>query len=319
MVDIARAARLLELKPLRHFVAVVEARNLSRAAETLHITQPALTRSIKKLETLVEASLLEREPRGVTPTEAGHALYRSAIRLLNQAERAVAEVAEVASGSSGHVDIGVAALFARDIIDDVVVRMTKTTPSLSLTMAEGYFEELAPAVSEGKLDVALTNFPPAAIPSGLVAEPLIDVRTWFVVGTSHPLAGRDTVSLRELFECRWAVVDQQHVTDVLDQYFASEGLPGLKGAVHSNSLNTLRSLVASGAFVSLLPEHVIRRDMRRGDIVTLPMPGTPFERKSGLIYREAPDPRPAVARFIETVRESASHFDAGADLGSADP
>ena len=308
MVDTARCARLMELKLLRHFVAVVDEENLSRAAKTLHITQPALTRSIKNLESLVQAELLDRLPRGVAPTEAGRALYRSAKRILNQTDRAVVEVAEIAAGTRGHVDIGVAALFARDIIDDVVVQLAKSTPSLSLTITEGFFEEQAPAVSEGRLDVALTNFPPTAMPTGLTSEPLLDLTSWFVVGCEHSLAGKDEISLQDLFHSRWAVVNQRHMTDLLDQFFASEGLPTLKGAVHSNSLNTLRALVLSNEFVSLLPEHFIRRDLVAGKIARLRVDGTPMQRKGGLIYRSSPEPRAAVARFIDAVRESAEAF-----------
>lgn len=298
----------MELKPLRHFVAVVDAGNLSRAAEALYMTQPAMTRSVKNLEALLGTTLLERLPRGVAPTEAGKSLYRSAVRILNQTERAVVEVAEITAGTRGHVDMGVAALFSRDIIDEVVVELARSTPSLSLTISEGYFEEQAIAVSEGRLDVALTNFPPTALPVGLVAEPLIDLRSWFVVGKSHPLAQRSEIPRKELFEARFAVVNQRHVTDFLDQYFATEGLPTLKGAVQSNSLNTLKALVSSGEFVSLMPEHFIRRDLAAGDIVRLEMEATPLLRRGGLIYRERPEPRAAVALLINAVRSAAKHF-----------
>ena len=77
----------MEFKQLRHFVAVVECGTLSGAAEILNITQPALTRSIKNLEGDLEAQLLERQSRGVIPTEAGYRLYDQAKMILNEAAR----------------------------------------------------------------------------------------------------------------------------------------------------------------------------------------------------------------------------------------
>ena len=76
----------MELRHLRHFAAVVEAGNLSKAAEKVFISQPALTRSIKNLEDIVGAELLERRPRGMVPTPAGIALYRYAQLMLNEAK-----------------------------------------------------------------------------------------------------------------------------------------------------------------------------------------------------------------------------------------
>ncbi|NDE02288.1 MAG: LysR family transcriptional regulator, partial [Gammaproteobacteria bacterium] len=84
----------MELRQLRHFVAVVDSANLSRAAERVAISQPALTRSIKNLEDLLGVELLERQPRGVVPTEAGLALYHHAQIVLNACQRLTREVRE---------------------------------------------------------------------------------------------------------------------------------------------------------------------------------------------------------------------------------
>lgn len=89
----------MELRQLRHFVAVVDSANLSRAAERVAISQPALTRSIKNLEDLLGVELLERQPRGVAPTEAGLALYHHAQIVLNACQRLTREVRELERGT----------------------------------------------------------------------------------------------------------------------------------------------------------------------------------------------------------------------------
>lgn len=90
----------MELRQLRHFVAVVECGNLSRASRKVHISQPALTRSIKALEDLLRARLLDRKPRGVVPTPTGDIFYQHAKLILNECARAKDDIADAESGAT---------------------------------------------------------------------------------------------------------------------------------------------------------------------------------------------------------------------------
>jgi len=126
----------MELRHLRHFVAVVDAGNLSKAADRVCITQPALTRSIKNLEAYLAAELLERRPRGIVPTPAGDALYRYARLMLNEAARAQAEVKAVHKGAKGELAVGIAAMFGDHIVDRVVAAVCGAGHDVALTVTE---------------------------------------------------------------------------------------------------------------------------------------------------------------------------------------
>ena len=121
-----------DLKQLRHFVCVVDTGNITRAAELQYITQPALTRSIKKMEERIGAKLLDRTPRKITPTEAGRVLYRYAKIIINQAERALLDVTAVSQGEQGHVHIGIAALFAPTLISHLIPHLSARFPGLQV-------------------------------------------------------------------------------------------------------------------------------------------------------------------------------------------
>jgi DNA-binding transcriptional LysR family regulator len=138
----------MELRQLRHFVAVVDSANLSRAAERVAISQPALTRSIKNLEDLLGVELLERQPRGVVPTEAGLALYHHAQIVLNACLRLTREVRELERGTSGTVYVGVGSLYATHITSRVAENLSESQPRLALVINEAFFEELLVKVKD---------------------------------------------------------------------------------------------------------------------------------------------------------------------------
>lgn len=303
----------LEIKQLRQFMVVVDIGCVSKASEQLHITQPALTRNIKNLEESLGALLLDRKPRGVVPTEAGQALYRYAHLILNEAKRAARDVQAIATGKKGHVHIGVAALFANTIVDRMVEALTDASPGVRLRITEGFFEELVGGLGQGKLDVILSNFPPDAVPADMQFEPLLTLRSHFVVGQSHPLAGRVRVTTDELCAAEWALVRRPHVADFLDSFFASQGFPALTGSIETNSLSALKSLVLSGRYVSLLAEAWVSPELRSGAIVALPVPGAPVLRHAGLITRGSAEQRPVVARAVEVLRDVCTSWQADQD------
>ncbi|MCA3255091.1 MAG: LysR family transcriptional regulator [Alphaproteobacteria bacterium] len=292
----------MELRHLRHFAAVVELGNLSKAADRVFISQPALTRSIKNLEELVGATLLDRRPRGVVPTPAGATLYEYARLMLNEAARARAEIKAIAAGAKGHLAVGMAAMFADHIVDRAVARVCADDADVSLTVRQGFLEELVEALADGRLDVIFSNLGQGQMPDDLLVEPVYELRAYAYAGAAHPLVGRRRLSKEELLEARWAVVDQPHMADFLDRYFSADGLPAPRHVVRTNSLNLIRSLLTTGGFVGILPEHLIRLRARRGEIRRLDAPDCPVVRKAGLITRKGAPPRPLLTQFVAELK-----------------
>jgi DNA-binding transcriptional LysR family regulator len=296
----------MELRHLRHFVAVVDSGNLSRAADRVFISQPALTRSIKTLEDLLGAPLLERRPRGVVPTAAGQALYAHASLILNEAARARAEVKAVTAGTRGELVIGIAAMFADHVIDRVVARFAASGDAAgvrpAIVVTQGFLEDLLASLREGRTDIVFANLSEGSLGTDLRVEPLMSVNAYAYAGAQHPLAARRRIGKEELLAENWAVVDQAHMRDFLDRWFAADGLPPPAFAVRTNSLNLIRSLLASGRFVGILPEHLVAIRARRGEVRRLDVPDCPIVRRAGLITRAAGRVRPVMHEFMALVR-----------------
>ncbi len=292
----------MELRHLRHFAAVVDAGNLSKAAERVCISQPALTRSIKNLEDLVGAELLERRPRGMVPTPAGDALYRYARLMLNEAVRAKAEVRAVQAGARGELAIGMAAMFADHIVDRAVAAVCGASGDIALTVTQGFLEDLVEALRDGQLDVIFSNLSNMILPDDVVVEAMLDLNAYVYAGAAHPLVTQPKIDKAMLIDQRWAIVDQPHMRDFLDHYFSADGLATPAFVVRTNSLNLIHSLIANAGFVGILPEHVIQRRSRRGEVRRIDAPGCPVVRKAGILTRRSMPARPVVSQFIAELR-----------------
>ncbi len=292
----------MELRQLRHFVAVAEERNFSVAARRVHLSQPALTRSIKALEDALQTQLLDRGPQGAIPTPSGERFLEHARMILNDCDRARDEIRSFRSGISGTVAFGIAALFASWIADDAVERIGRELPGIDLEVTEGFYEDLIGRLRSGRIDFALTNLPPVPLDTDLASEPLLELSARAICGASHALARRRSVSAADLAEARWVIVNRPHSLELFRRYFVEQGAP-VPHVVATDSLPLLRSLVTHGTHLSLVVEPVVHRELRRGLVKVLKVQTPPMVRRAGLLYVRRATRRGAVERVMQVVRE----------------
>ncbi|QYN33680.1 nitrogen assimilation transcriptional regulator NAC [Pseudonocardia sp. DSM 110487] len=146
----------MDTRRLQAFMKIVDAGSITRAADILHIAQPALSQQVSGLETQFGQQLLIRSKRGVVPTEAGKALYRHAQRILRQLELAEADVAVSARFPAGHVSVGLAPLSAGPRLGFPLLVATRTRyPDVLLHLNENFGGVLSEAIMTGRMDLAL--------------------------------------------------------------------------------------------------------------------------------------------------------------------
>jgi DNA-binding transcriptional LysR family regulator len=293
-----------EVKQLRHFVSVIDEGSITQAAKAQHITQPALTRSIRNMEERIGGPLLIRKSRSISATEAGETLYKYAQLIIRQAEFAMRDVRAISRGELGHVHIGVGSMFAPSLLRHLIPTIAEEFPGLQLRITEGFFEDLVKGIRCGDMDVMISNFPPDLVPEDVVLKPLFTVRTEFVAGARHPLAQRDHVTTEDMRRSDWAIVKHPHIVSFLEDFFASASLPPLAVAVETSSLATLKDLVMMGRFVAMLPRLWIEKEIASGDICALRHSGGPLIRDAGLITRCDGTQRPSIARVIPLIEDA---------------
>lgn len=252
----------MDIAHLRDFIAVVDSGSLSRAAVRLSVSQPAVSQRMAQLETHLGVRLLERGPRGVSPTPAGQALYRDAHQLVRQFDRLSDDVVHGRHHIHGPVAVGLPTTVAAALAPALFSWTKANHPGIHLQMFEsmsGYIHEL---LLVGRLDLAAVyreDDEPRASETPLYSEDL------YLIGQPEPLPHSDKeVSLLDLPTVPLVTPgSRSNLRALLDRAFARRGLrPTIVADVES--LGTMLRIAESGEACTILPMSVVaaHRDLR---------------------------------------------------------
>ena len=291
----------MDLRQLKHFVAVLEHGNMLRAAETIHVTQPALSKSIRNLEDQLGVKLLERSPRGVSPTRYGLQLLDRAKLILNQTLRAEAEIRDLMDGVRGHLNIGFGANFAGFMLPRAILKVLER-PGVTASIVSRPFDELLPMLRQGELDLAVVVFPPEYPEEEFVYEPLIVSRFKCVCRPQHPLVGkRGRIGLAELAGQDWIVFDRPQTTaNLFMSAFVNGDVLPPNPVIQTSSVFFLKAALRQGDYLSFVPPGLVYDELESGALVVLDTDLPLIRITAGFVYR-ANDILPAAA--ISVVEE----------------
>lgn len=253
----------MNLRRLQYFVKIVDIGSLTQAADILHIAQPALSQQLATLEGEVNQQLLVRTKRGVTPTEAGRALYRHAQLILRQCEQARLEIQAASQQLTGAVAIGLAPGTAAASLALPLLRMVRTRhPGILLYLNESYGTTLSELVMNGRMDMGVLYGGNVGV-HGLRFLPLVRERLC-LVGSVDMAAPPGAVPLRQLAMTDLFLARPYNVVRrMVDEAFAGASLaPRVVAEVESAS--TLTSVIQDGLGATILPESMARQIVASG-------------------------------------------------------
>jgi len=254
------------LRQLQYFVAACEAQTVSGAAQSLSISQSAVTEAVQDLEGDLGVQLFERHRRGLTITHKGHQFYRHATRILadvSDARRSfIAEDDQPAEPGSLH--LGVTSLVAGYVLSDLLARYRRAYPAVSVSAIEDNGDYLEHLLIGGELDVAVMVISNLRDRVALQAEifETSPYRLWLPLG--HKLAGADIINVSDIVPeplIMLTVDETEENTGKLLSAFSAR--PNV--AFRTRSVEAVRSLVATGAGIALLPDLVYRPWSLEGD------------------------------------------------------
>lgn len=294
----------MDLRQLRHFLAVIEHGSILRAADAVHLTQPALSRSIQTLEAELDVCLLERGRRGIAPTAQGLLLARHARTLMAQADEARAALRGLRTDGSVRLALGVGTHLAGVVLPQVVAALLGDLPRLSVSVRDGSGEELIQALQRGEIDVALCAWPADGAPPDLVFEELMRSNLAVMCRAAHPLARRRRLSLAELSQRRWALAERPRaIGEVFRLAFTAAGLPLPEPVVRSTSLPFLLSLLQGTDLLSLLPVGYLEAAPGAPPLVRLKTELPAAAARIGTLRRAGDaEVAPTVQSFLEALR-----------------
>ena len=245
----------MTLTELKYLVAVADTRNFSRAAERCFVSQPSLSASVRKLEDELGVQVFERGVGEVLVTGAGAPVVEQARRVLEEADRVKVVAKQRRDPLAGPLRLGVIHTVAPYLLPDLVLGLRKRAPEMPLDIEENMTANLDQMLRGGTIDVAILALPYGA--PGIETTPLYDEDFRIVVPAGHPWARRRSVPSAELEGQNLLLLSIGHCfrDQVVDacREFARPAAPGKEG----NSLETLRSMVASGMGVSVLPASAL--------------------------------------------------------------
>jgi DNA-binding transcriptional LysR family regulator len=289
---------------LQRFLAIYEHRSFGRAAAELHVTQPALTKSIQLLEEELGVKLFERTASGVVPTIYGEALSLHAKVIEAEMKHAAREIATLSGAVKGEVTVGVTPSVAADIIPRAFLKLQKERPGINLTIREGLMEHHVPALRRGELDMVIGGWVRGNHPD-LTTEVLMRDDVLVFAGEDHPLADLPEVKLQQLYDYPWVMPPHsQFWVHSFDQAFASQGLKAPVPAATTNSPGFIRAMLLRNLYLSALPARLLINDTRGGRIIALPVKDLSVGFEVTLTYRTQVVRLPAFNIFLEMLRSS---------------
>ena len=288
---------MIENRHLRYFLALADTLHMTRAAESLHIAQPALTQNIQQLEDELETLLIHRKGHKLSLTEAGKIFRVEAERSLQQFELVKISAQRAGRGEIGELAIGFGSTAGIDVVPQLVRSLHEGYPDIRVELKEmGTAAQLA-ALRSGEIDVAISYglLGDEFQSKQLTAEPL-----FVALPRNHRLASRDSVAIKELVNEKLILPSRQTSAAYYDTILRECAGAGFQPASiqEVTTIQTSLGLVAIGFGVSIIPASACRI-LREGTVV-LPLQNSRSDARLLLIWKRD-DISPVVQKLIDLV------------------
>jgi len=284
----------------RSFTTVAEELHYGRAAERLHITQPALSRQIRDLERALGVTLLDRTSRRVSLSQAGQAVLAQARRALTESDRAIRLARLAAQGDRGEVSISVLPAVAVTLLPAIVRSYRDAYPAIEVTISESFDTEQLTALAAGRIDVGFLRA--AAAPPGIRLETLLTEPVMAALPADHRLARRDRIALSELADEPFVFFPRHRSVLAYDEFIASCRAAGFSPDIvqEASGISAL-GLVAAGLGVTVVASSY--QALSLSGVRFVPAVG----HQLGLQVAWAADnTNPALPAFLQTARHITS-------------
>lgn len=260
-------ARKLKVRHLESLLVMDESGTLTEAAARLHLTQSAMSHWLAEMECLVGTPIVVRG-RQLELTPAGRLLKQLAISVLGDVTRAGKALNAAAQGKTSHLRVGSLWAGAATLLPATITEFQSAHPAVSVSVAEGTFNDLLERLSRKELDVVLGAIDQRVHHAGLLHEILFEDEICIVAGRGSPFWG-DTCAhpLSALVRENWVVPPKgTSMRSQLDSALIDAGVPWLQPKVETVSITTLLALLHRGNYIGICSEEMTRYQMARGTV-----------------------------------------------------
>jgi DNA-binding transcriptional LysR family regulator len=295
----------MDLRDIEYFSVIAEHGHLGRAAESLGLSQPALSMSLRRLEESMQAKLVKRTPKGVELTAVGAALLSRVHRLRLSMNDVAREAADLSQGRAGDLRIGATPEFAEYLLPAACSALFKAAPNITVRVTVTSIDVLRASLRSGDLDLIICGVASAPF-ADLVHEHLLDDEFVVVSSVNHRLAEQELVTISDLAQERWAVSAASVLSwKWLHQMFKEHGLAPPRFAMDSNSAWLRLLTVASSDLLGFSSKRFLKQVASHFPLAVLCIRESTWARHIGVSYRKDAYLPPAVMRLTEILKKTA--------------
>lgn len=288
----------MDFNSLQYFKIVAKYENMSRAAEELHMTQPALSKSISLLEQSLGVDLFDRHGRAIKLNRYGKFFLGRAEFILKEYERAKEDLANLVSPGHGEVSIGFMHTLGLEVIPSLITDVKKVYPHMKFQLTQSNSSSILKKLELGDLDLCLISS--LDTHGDIIWEKLWDEELFLIVPKGHPLSDRKNVKISDFaFDSFISIKKGNSLRKTVDELFKREGFQ-LNVGFEGEEVHTVAGLVESGLGVSLIP-HIKGLDQYKLHIINVDV--ADCKREIGLAYWENRFKSSATKQFADFIRD----------------
>lgn len=289
------------------FVTVAEEQNFTRAAQKLHISQPAISQHIQNLETRLDVKLLDRTNKYVRLNKAGEIVYHHAKEILGLYGRMERYLQDVILEATGPLHIGASLTFGEYVLPHLIATFRKRYPKISPTILVENTQSIVARVARRELDVGVIEGKYIA-QAEVEVEPLIDDMMVVVASSQHLFARKASVMWEELGEENWIVREVGSGTrEATDHLFHIHGLLP-RSLVEYGTTQLIKESVEAGLGVSLLSKWAVRKELQWKTLVAVPVGDGLITRQFSIVRSQSEFETKAARTFRDFLRDASTQL-----------
>ena len=293
----------MEIRQLKAFLAIAEAKTFTAGARRVNVTQAAISMQIRQLEEEVGLQLFTRTPRRVIMTEAGEYLLERARKILREHDSALAEIAEVAGAEYGRLRIGTASgTFAMHQLPGIMQALKEKFPNSELTVASGTSERLVDRMMHGELDTAFVSLP--VDNANITTESIFSDEIVAIAHPDHPLAKEKYISAATLSHENLILGERGgNPRRMIDEFFAAANVrPNI--TMELSRQEAINLMVEANLGVGMAGAKSVAREIRDGKLISWLIEGAEIKWELGLARLRGGHFSPIGKEFVRLCKES---------------
>lgn len=296
----------LKSRHLQLLVAVDDQRHLGRVADSLHVSQPAVSLALGELEKGLGMKLFERTPKGLVPNAFGECAIRHARAVLSQLGLMREELHALLAGSAGKVHIGALPATTPGLLPAAIAQFKTRHPQTSLSIQEGSMEVLLPELRRGGLDLIVGRLLDRSKPDDLSEESLYDGTNVLVVDRRHALAGSKRLKWQDLMAYPWVMPPPGSLSrEPMEQMLQQHRCDWPSDCVETLSIPVIVQYLQIKPAIGMMSQAVARHYVEQGMLHQLPLKLPDPKRPIGITWNRHRPMSPAAQDLVRALRQIA--------------